>query len=158
LTVEKEKKDKEEEKKAQELAAQGDAWMKGRSAACETAKRAVEELTFKTQTASSPEEVLNLGHKVKEALEMTRKLEDEKKTIPENKVGEKRIIVGNKVLKVAKIILAHMNPIDGRGKVDVQDRANKVNALLREKAITESTTPWHAAVEIGKGNSEDESK
>ena len=51
------------------------------------------------------------------------------------------MVVGNKVLKVAKIILAHIQPIDGRGKVEVEDRVNKVNALLREKAITNNSIP-----------------
>jgi len=39
-------------------------------------------------------------------------------------------VVGNKVLKVAKIILAHMQPFDGRGKAEVKDGVNKVTALL----------------------------
>jgi len=89
---------------------------------------------------------------------MRDKLEAEGKVIPENKVGEKRVVVGNKVLKVAKIILAHMQPIDGRGKVEVEDGINKVNALLREKAITNNSIPWHATVEIGKGSQDDESR
>jgi hypothetical protein len=119
IQAEKEKKDKEEEKKIQEIAAQGDVWMKGRKAAYESAQKAVEDLTVKTQSATSPEEMVNLGQSLKEALDMTKKLKDEGKSIPKNKVGEKRVVVGNRVLKVAKIVLAHMNPIDGRGKAEV---------------------------------------
>ena len=89
---------------------------------------------------------------------MRDKLEAEGMVILENKVGEKRVVVGNKVLKVAKIILAHMQPIDGRGKVEVEDGINKVNALLREKAITNNSIRWHATVEIGKGSQDDESR
>jgi len=86
------------------------------------------------------------------------KLEAEGKVVPENKVGEKRVVVGNKVLKVAKIVLAHIQPIDRRGKAEVEDGVNKVNSLLRVKAITSNTIPWHATVEIGKGSQDDESK
>jgi len=89
---------------------------------------------------------------------MRDKLEVEGKVIPESKVGEKRVVVGNKVLKVTKIILAHIQAIDGTGKVELEDVVNKVNALLREKAITNNTLPWHTTVEIGKGTQEDESR
>jgi len=96
--------------------------------------------------------------KLKEAMTMRDQLEAEGKVVPESKVGEKRVVVGNKVLKVAKIILAHIQPIDGRGKAEVEDGVNKVNALLREKAITDNTIPWHTTVEIGKASQDDESK
>ena len=89
---------------------------------------------------------------------MKERLEAEGKVDPENKVREKRMVVGNKVLKVAKIVLAHMQPIDGRGKAEVEDGVNKVNALLREKAITDNITAWHTTVEIGKGSQDDESR
>jgi len=49
------------------------------------------------------------------------------------------VVVGNKVLKVAKVILGHMHSIDGRGKAEVEDGVNKVNTLLWEKAITDNT-------------------
>ena len=93
---------------------------------------------------------MSVGEKLKEAMTMKDKLEAEVKVVPESKVREKRVVVGNKVLKVAKIILAHMQPIDGRGKAEVEDGLNKVNALLREKAITNNTIPWHTIAEIGK--------
>ena len=89
---------------------------------------------------------------MKEAMSMKEKLEAEGKVVPENKVGEKRVVVGNKVLRVARIILAHMQSIDGRGKAEVEDGVNKVNALLQEKAIANNTVPWHVTVEIGKGS------
>jgi len=62
------------------------------------------------------------------------------------------------VLKVAQIILAHMQPIDGRGKAEVEDRVNKVNALLWEKAITNNTIPWQTTVAVGKGTQDDKSR
>jgi len=98
-----------------------------------------------------------VGEKLKEAMTMKEKLEAEGKVVPESKVGEKRVVVGNKVLKVAKIILAHMQSIVGRGKAEVEDGVNKVNTLLREKAITHNTIPWHTTVAIGKGSQDDES-
>jgi len=89
---------------------------------------------------------------------MREKLEAEGKVVPENKVGEKRVVVVNKVLKVAKIILAHMQSIDRRGKAEAEDGMNKVNALLGEKTITNNSIPWYAIVEIGKGSQNDKSK
>jgi len=156
--AEKTKKDEEEDKKARELAAQVESVWEGRRVAWESANRTVEELTAKAKQAITPAEIVSVGEKLKEAMTMKEKLEAEGKIIPENKVGEKRVVVGNKVLKVARIILAHMQSIDGRGKAEVEDGVNKVNALLREKAITDNTIPWHTTVEIGKGSQDDESR
>ena len=99
-----------------------------------------------------------VGEKLKEAMSMKEKLEAEGKFILESKVGEKKVVVGNKVLKVTKIVLAHIQPIDGRGKAKVEDGVNKVNALLRERAITNNTIPWHTTVKIGKGSQDDKTK
>jgi len=156
--AEKMKKDQEEEKKAREVAAQVDVVWKWRLAAWESASNTVEELTMKAKQAVTPAEIVSVGEKLKEAMSMKEKLEAKGKIILESKVVEKRIVVGNKVLKVAKIILAHMQPIDGRGKVEVEDGVNKVNALLRERAITNNTISWHTRVEVGKGSQNDESR
>jgi len=139
--AEKTKKDQEEDKKAKELAAQVDALWKGRLAAWESVNNTVKELTIKVRQAVIPVEIMSVREKLKEAMMMREKLEAEGKVIPENKVGKKRVVVGNKMLKVAKIILAHMQSIDGRGKVEVEDGVNKVNALLREKALPNNIIP-----------------
>jgi len=152
------KKDQEEDKKARELAVQVESVWEGRRVAWESVDRTVEELTAKAKQAVTLAEIVSVGEKLKEAMTMKEKLEAEGKVIPENKVGEKRVVVGNKVLKVARIVLAHMQSIDGRGKAEVEDGVNKVNALLREKAITDNTIPWHTTVEIGKGSKDDESR
>jgi len=99
-----------------------------------------------------------VGEILKEAMTMKEKLEAKGSVIPESKIGEKRVVVGNKVLKVAKIILAHIQSIDGRGKAEVKDGVNKVNALLREKVIIDNTIPWHASIETKKGSQDDESR
>jgi len=156
--MEKMKKDQEEDKKAKELAAQTDALWKSRRAAWESVNNMVDELTTKAKQAVTPAEIVQVGEKLKEAMTTREKLEMEGKTVPESKVGEKRVVVGNRVLKVAKIILAHMQSIYGRGKAEVEDGVNKVNALLREKAITNNAIPWHTTVEIGKGTQDDESR
>ena len=140
------------------MAAQADAVWKGRLAAWESVNNTIEALTAKAKQAVTPAEIVSAGEKLKEAITMKDKLEAEGKVVPESKVGEKRVVVGNKVLKVAKIILAHMQLFDGRRKVEVEDGVNKVNALLREKAITNNTIPWHTMVEIGKASQDDESK
>jgi len=128
--AEKLKKDQEEDKKAREVAAQVDAVWKGRLAAWVSINDMVTMLTAKAKQAVTPAEIVSVGEKLKEAMTIKDKLEAEGKVVPESKVGEKRVVVGNKVLKVAKIILAHMQPIDGRGKAEVEDGVNKVNALL----------------------------
>jgi len=156
--AEKMEKDQEEDKKAKELAAQTDALWKSRLAAWEGVNNTVEELTTKAKQAVTSAEIIQVGEELKEAMTMREKLEVEGKVVPESKVGEKRVVVGNRVLKVAKIILAHMQPIDGRGKVEVEDGVNKVNSLLREKAVTNNAIPWHTTGEIGKGSQEDESR
>jgi len=110
--VKKMKKDQEEDKKAKELAAQVDALWKGRLAAWESANNTVEELTIKAKQAVTRVEIVQVREKLKEAMTMREKLEVEGKVVPESKVGEKRVVVGNRVLKVAKVILAHMQSID----------------------------------------------
>jgi len=146
--AEKMKKDQEEEKKAQELAAQVDALWKGRLPAWESINNTVEKLTMKARQVVTSTEIILVGEKLTEAMTMKEKLETKGKIVPENKVGDKRVVVGNKVLKVAKIILAQMQSIDVRGKAKVERGVNKVNALLREKAITNNSVPWHTIVEI----------
>jgi len=152
------KKDQEEKKKAEELAAQTDLVWKGRLVAWESVNNTVEEMTRKAKRAITPAEIVSVLEKLKEAMVMKDKMEVEGKVIPESKVEEKKVVVGNKVLKVAKIILAHMQSVDGRGKVEAEEGFNKVNALLREKAMANNSIPCHTTVELGKGSQDDESR
>ena len=96
----------------------------------ENANTIVEKLMMKVKQAATPAEIVSVGEKLKEVMTMKEKLEAEGRVVPKSKVGEKRVVVGNKVLKVAKIILAHMQPIDERGKAEVEDGVNKINTLL----------------------------
>jgi len=68
------------------------------------------------------------------------KIEKEEIVVSESKVGEEIIMVGNKLMSVAKFILAHIQSIDSKGKMEVQEGVKKVNGLLYEKAITEGNT------------------
>jgi len=81
---------------------------------------------------------------------MKDKLKAEGKVILESKVGEKKVVVGNKVLKVTKIILVYMQSIDSRGKAEVRIEVNKVNALYQERASTHNIIQWHITVEMEK--------
>jgi len=146
------KKDQGKDKKAKELAAQVDALWKSRLAAWGSPNNTVEELTTKAKQAVTPAEIVLVGEKLKVAMIMKEKVEANGKIVPESKIGEKRVVVGNRVLKVAKINLAHMQLINGRVRAEVEDGVNKVNALLREKAITNNAIPWQTTVEIGKGS------
>jgi len=164
--VDKMKKEQEEEKREQEkrqkeveeLAAQGERYRVGKQAAWDQTVRSIEELTNQIKGTTTPEEAIATSEKLKEAVEMKKKLEKEGMVVSESKVGEEIIVVGNKVMRVARIILAHMQSIDSKGKMEVQEGVNKANALLREKAITEGNTPWHVTAEVGKGERDDESR
>jgi len=134
------------------LAAQVDALCKGKLAAWKSINNTIEELMMKTRQAITPAEIVSVGEKLKEAMFMKEKLEAKGKVILENKLEKKRVVVGNKVLKVAKGILAYIQPIDRRGKVKVEDGVNKFNALLWKKAITNNSILWHTIVEIRKGS------
>lgn len=87
---------------------------------------------------------------MKETISMKDKLKAEGKVILESKVGEKKVVVGNKVLKVTKIILVYMQSIDSRGKAEVRIEVNKVNALYQERASTHNIIQWHITVEMEK--------
>jgi len=124
------KRDQEEEKKAQELLVQVDTLWKGRLAVWESINNTIEEVTTKARQAITPTEIVLVGEKLKVAMTMKEKLEAGEKVISENKVGEKRVVVGNKVLKMAKIILAHIQLIDGRGKAKLEDAVNKISTVM----------------------------
>ena len=157
VQVEKMKRDLGDEKKAQEVAAQVDMVRKGRLAAWGSDNNTIEQLTMKAKQVETPAEIRSVGEKLKEAISVKEKLEAEGKLVPESKVEEKRVVVRNRVLKLALIFLAHRQAIEGRGKTEVEAAVKKVNNLLREKAITNNTIPWHTIVEVGKGSQDKES-
>jgi len=87
---------------------------------------------------------------------MKDKLHSMGRIIPQNKVGKKRVAVGNRVLKVAKFILAHIQPTNRRGKAEMKDRVNKVTALLGERVITNNSISWYIIAEIRKRSQDNE--
>ena len=70
--------------------------------------RSIEELTNKIKVTTILEEGIATSKNLKEAVEMKKKLEKEGMVVSKSKVGEEIIMVGNKLMSIAKIILAHM--------------------------------------------------
>lgn len=87
-------------------------------------------MTIKARQAVTPAEILSVEEKLKEGMSRRYKLYAEGKVIPENKVREKRVVVGIKFPIVGKIMLPYIGPINERGKAEVEDGINKVKALL----------------------------
>ena len=48
----------------------------------------------------------------------------------ENRVGDKKQVVNRKILKTVRIMVVHMNTIDGRGKEELEKAVGKTSKLL----------------------------
>ena len=46
-----------------------------------------------------------------------------------NKVGYKKQVVNRKILKTVRIVVAYMNPVDARGKVDLEKAVAETSKL-----------------------------
>lgn len=57
----------------------------------------------------------------------------------ENKVGDKKQVVNGKILKTVRIMVAHMNLINGRGKADLEKAVEETSKLLDKLAQTNRT-------------------
>ena len=105
----------------------------------------------------SAEDLIKLGEKLKEATGMKKKIEEESNREVENKVGDKKQVVNGKILKTVRIVMAHMNLIDRRGKVDLEKAVGETSKLLDELAQTYRTMGWKEKATAGTGDQNDES-
>ena len=46
-----------------------------------------------------------------------------------NKVGYKKQVLNRKILKTVRIVVAYMNPVDARGKVDLEKAVAETSKL-----------------------------
>lgn len=53
--------------------------------------------------------------------------------------------------------MGHMQPLDGKGKVELESAVGKVNNMLRMKGLAENETPWTVTASAGKGEFNDKS-
>lgn len=77
-----------------------------------------------------------MREKLKEAMGMKKKIEEDRNREVENRVWDKKQVVNGKILKTVRIVVAYMNPIDGRGKVDLEKAVGETSKLLDELAQT----------------------
>ena len=78
----------------------------------------------------SAEDLIMLRKKLKESMGIKKKIEEEMNREVENKVEDKKQVVNWKILKIVRIMVAYMNPIDGRGKAEVEKAVGKTSKLL----------------------------
>lgn len=76
------------------------------------------------------EDLIKLGEKLKEAIGMKRKIKKERNREVENKVGDKKQVVKGRIVKTVRIVVAHMNLINIRGKADLEKAVGETNKLL----------------------------
>ncbi|RPB20405.1 hypothetical protein L211DRAFT_870687 [Terfezia boudieri ATCC MYA-4762] len=125
--------------------------------AWEACRAHIEELKGKNRAGLRADELINLGQEMKKAEELEKKIEAEAVVPTENLVGKFRLVVNGEVLKVVRVVMGHMQPIDVKGKADLEGAVGKVNNLLRVKGVTEGYTPWQVSAGAGHGELEDES-
>ena len=75
----------------------------------------------------------------------------------ENRDGDRKQVVNGKILKTVRIVVAYMNPIDGREKADLEKAVGETSKLLDELARTNRSQEWKVKATAGKGNQNDES-
>ena len=88
---------------------------------------------------------------------MKRKIEEDRNREVENRVGDKKQVVNGKILKTVRIVVAHMNPIDGKGKVHLEKAVGETSKLLDELARCNKTLQWKVKATAGTGEQNDES-
>ena len=54
-------------------------------------------------------------------------------------MGDKKQVVNGKILKTVRIVVTHMNPIDGRGKAELEKTVGETSKLLDVLAQTNRT-------------------
>ena len=89
---------------------------------------------------------------MQKAIGMKRKIKDKRKREVESRVGDKKQVANGKILKTVKIVVAHMNPIDGRRKADLEKTVGETSKLLDVLAQTNRTLGWKVKVTAGTGD------
>ena len=154
-----ERKKKEEEalEEAKKLAAQAQMVRDSQRKAAEVCEAEVDSLTNVDRNNLSAKDLINLGEKLKEAIGMKRKIEKDRNREVENKVEDKKQVVNGKILKTVRIVVAYMNPIDGKSKAELERAVGETSKLLDKLAWTNSTLEWKVKATAGTGEQGDKS-
>ena len=154
-----ERKKKEEKalKEAEKLAAQVQAVKDSQRKAAEACEAEVDSLTRIDRDNISAEDLIKLGEKRKEAMGMKRKIEEDSNREVESRVGDRKQVVNGKILKTVRIVVAHINPIDGRGKADLEKAVGETSKLLDKLARTNRAQGWKVKATAGMREQNDES-
>ena len=105
----------------------------------------------------STEDLIKLREKLKEAMEMKKKIEEESNREVESRVVHKKQVVNKKILKTVRIVVAHINPIDGKGKVELEKAVGETSKVLDELAYTNRTLGWKVNATARTRDQNDES-
>ena len=87
----------------------------------------------------SAKDLIKWGEKLKEAMGMKKKIEEESNREVENRVEDKKLVVNGKILKTVRMVVAHMNLIDRRSKVELKESVGETSKLLDKLARTKRT-------------------
>ncbi|RPB18190.1 hypothetical protein L211DRAFT_854368 [Terfezia boudieri ATCC MYA-4762] len=156
--MERKKREEEEHKeKAEKLAVQTRAVREEQIKARDACEESIRELVARDKSKMKAKELIEVGQKLKEAEEMKRKVEKELNTQLESSVGKTRQVVAGEVFKTVRVVMGHMQPLDAKGRGELEGAVGKVNNLLRMKGLAEDKTPWVVTAEGGKGSWDDES-
>lgn len=83
---------------------------------------------------------------------MKKSIEEERNREVENKVRNKKHVINRKILKTVRIVVAYMNPIDSRGKADLDKAVEESSKLLDMLVQTNRTQGWKVKVMAGTGD------
>ena len=97
--------------------------------AAEVYEEGVDSLTRVNRDNLTVEDLIKLGEKLKEAIGMKKKIEEERNREVETKMGDKKQVVNRKILTTVRIVAAHMNLIDARGKVELEKAVEETSKL-----------------------------
>ena len=78
----------------------------------------------------SADNLIKLVKKLKEAMEMKEKIEEKVNREVENRVRDKKQDISRKIVKMLRIVVSHMNPIDGRDKAELEKAVGATSKLL----------------------------
>ncbi|KAF8435246.1 hypothetical protein BGX38DRAFT_1275083 [Terfezia claveryi] len=120
---------KQEEKNKEEavkLAEQARKVKESQQKAREACEASIQDLINMFKADLSYKELITLGQKLQEAEDIKKKIEKEAKGLVERSVGQSRQIIGAEVFKIVWIVMGHTQPIDAKGRIELEEAVGKV--------------------------------
>ena len=112
----------------------------------------VDSLIRVNKDTLSIEDMLKVVEKLKEAIGIKKKIEEESNREVENEVRDRKHIVNAKILKTLRMVVAHMNLSDGRGKIELEKAVGESSKLLDVLAQTNRMLSWKVKATAGSGD------